>query len=130
MPSSNHPDAIAFDESLPSDGLATFIQEMTQEDGRRDDILGLPDDPSAEEEVVNAIYVKSMDSVLDKVRPTLKRIVGSHWKFSVRRNHNVIAFDNALPQDGLASFIRQMVDDLKLKKEILRLPKKKSSTDA
>ena len=127
MPSSDHPDVIAFDESLPHDGLATFIQEMTQEDGRRDDILGLPNDPSAKEEVVNGIYVKSMDLVLEKVRPTLKRILGSHWKFSVR-SHNVIAFDNGLPHDGLASFIRQVVDDLKLKKKILRLPKK-SSTD-
>lgn len=129
MPSSNHPDAIAFDESLPPDGLATFIQEMTQEDGRRDDILGLPNDPSAEEEVVNGIYVKSMDSVLDKVRPTLKRIVGSHWKFSVKSHHDVIAFDNGLPQDGLASFIRQVVDDLELKKTILRLPKKRSTDE-
>jgi hypothetical protein len=44
MPSSDHPDVIAFDESLPHDGLESFIQEMTQEDGRRDDILGLPND--------------------------------------------------------------------------------------
>jgi hypothetical protein len=42
---------------------------------------------------------------------------------------NVIAFDNGLPHDGLASFIRQVVDDLKLKKKILRLPKKRSTNE-
>jgi hypothetical protein len=68
-----------------------------------------------------------MDLVLDKVRPTLKRIVGSRWKFSVRSHHNVIAFDNGLPPDGLARFIRKVVDDLELKKTILRLPKKRST---
>jgi hypothetical protein len=87
MPSSDHPDVIAFDESLPLDGLATFIRQVVDDLKLKKKILRLPKKSSTDEQTVRGIYEDCLKAALRQVEDNLEEIFGEDWSFEVKRQY-------------------------------------------
>lgn len=66
---------MAFNQSLPANGLAMFVQQAS--DSCRREIFRLKNDRTANERNVQMIFVDCMEIILRQVEPTLEKILGS-----------------------------------------------------
>ncbi|KAG7527577.1 hypothetical protein FFLO_06798 [Filobasidium floriforme] len=87
MPSSDHPDVIAFDNGFPPDGLARFIRQTVDDLELKKTILRLPKKRSTDQQTVRDIYLECMKAVLRQVRINLEDIFGEDWSLQVRRQY-------------------------------------------